>query len=422
MTTAKLLKSSNSSKPKILLAFSGGLDTSAIVLWLKETYGADVIAYCSDLGNSPNEAELRKWALELGASEFIFEDLKDTFVSKFAFPSVRAGATYQDDYLLGTSLGRPLIAERMAFFAKKLGAQALSHGCTGKGNDQLRFERTWAYLCPDAEIIAPWRIWDFKGRGDLLAYLKKHGFNLSAKEKVYSEDVNLFHRSCEGGVLENPAEAYEPSQIYKWVAPPSQTQKENYQVTIQFKNGLPTAVNGTTMSPAALLTKLNQIAGAAGFGVQDLVEERANGIKSRGVYETPGGTVLHLACKALKHLCWDRSLMNTARTLGIQYGECVYDGFWHTDLKESLEAFFEKASETLTGSVTLRLESGTARVLNRESTFSLYDAESVTFESDRIGINQAADGYCKIIGLKQSQAGRRDQKNHRVLETEGTTS
>src|ERR1700722_1283444 len=247
---------------KILLAFSGGLDTSAIIPWLKENYEAEVIAYCSDLGNSPNGESLKKWAFKLGASDFIFEDLKDTFASRFAFSAVRASATYQDDYLLGTSLGRPLIAERMAHFAKKMGATAISHGCTGKGNDQLRFERSWAYLVPELEIIAPWRIWDFKGRGDLLAYLKERGFDLPAKEKVFSEDVNLFHRSCEGGILENPSEEFDPKNIYKWVSPLNQVQNEAVTLEISFENGLPVAVNQKKMAPALLLAALNEIAGA----------------------------------------------------------------------------------------------------------------------------------------------------------------
>ena len=389
---------------KILLAFSGGLDTSAIIPWLKEKYQTQVIAYCSDLGNTPDEESLKKWAHTLGASQFIFEDLKDTFAKNFAFSAVRASATYQDDYLLGTSLGRPLIAERMAHFAKKLGATAISHGCTGKGNDQLRFERSWAYLVPDLEIIAPWRIWDFKGRGDLLAYLKEKGFDLPAKEKVFSEDVNLFHRSCEGGILEDPSREFEPQTIYKWVSPLSQIKNDAVTVEISFEQGLPVAINQKKMAPALLLGTLNEIAGAAGIGVQDIVEERSNGIKSRGIYETPGGTLLHSAVKAL--------------ILGQQYGECIYDGFWHTDLRNSLEAFFVKASETLTGSVTYKIEKGQMRFVSRNSPCSLYDTDSVTFEADKTGIHKLAEGYCKIIAIKQRQAGLRDHKTNRFVETE----
>lgn len=400
---------------KILLAFSGGLDTSAIIPWLKENYPSEVIAYYSDLGNSPDGEALKKWAFQLGASDFIFEDLKESFASHFAFPAVRAGATYQDDYLLGTALGRPLIAERMAYYAQKLGATAISHGCTGKGNDQLRFERSWAYLVPELEIIAPWRIWNFKGRGDLLAYLREKGFQLPPKEKVFSEDVNLFHRSCEGGILEDPSQEFNPKAIYKWISPLSEVKNDGVTVQLSFKNGLPIAINEKPLSPATLLSTLNEIAGISGIGVQDIVEERANGIKSRGIYETPGGTLLHTALKALKHLCWDRSLLTTARLLGQQYGDCIYDGFWHTDLRNSLEAFFVKASETLTGSVTLKLDQGQIRFVSRKSSFSLYDTEAVTFETDSGGIHHLAEGYCKIAAVKQRQSGLRDRQTHRNL-------
>lgn len=405
----------NTKKKRVLLAFSGGLDTSAIVPWLMEAHNAEVIAYCSDLGNAPDEVALKAWAKELGASQFIFEDLKEEFAKRFVFPAIQAGATYQDDYYLGTSLGRPLIAERMAYFAKNLGADAIAHGCTGKGNDQIRFERSWAYLVPGVEVIAPWRTWSFKGRGDLLAYLKSKGFDLPAKEKVYSEDVNLMHRSCEGGVLENPGTEYDPENIYKWVKAPNQLGRDSISVEIGFESGIPKSVNGTKLGAFELLSRLNDIAGHQGVGVQDLVEERANGIKSRGVYETPGGTLLHLSLKALKHLCWDRSLLGTARALGVQYGEAVYDGFWHTDLARSIEAFFGKASETLTGSVTLKLQAGTARVAKRSSPYSLYDSEAVTFEADQTGIHHLADGWCKISSIGQIQKGRRDAKAGRTV-------
>jgi argininosuccinate synthase len=231
-------------KKKILLAFSGGLDTSAIIPWLKESEPCEVIAYCSDLGNAPQPEILRDWAIQLGASDFIFEDLKEEFVSRFIFPAIRAGATYQDDYLLGTSLARPLIAERMAHHARRLSASAVSHGCTGKGNDQLRFERSWAYLIPNIQIIAPWRIWSMKGRQDLLKYLNDRGFTLSAHEKQFSEDVNLFHRSCEGGILEDPSQEYLPEEIYKWVNPHPSLGGKSELLEIEFHHGIPVGMNG----------------------------------------------------------------------------------------------------------------------------------------------------------------------------------
>jgi len=400
-------------KKKVLLAFSGGLDTSAIVPWLKETMNADVICYCSDLGNAPNAKELAAWSKKLGASDFIFEDLKDTFAKDFAFRAVRAGATYQDDYLLGTSLGRPLIAERMAFYAKKLGAYGIAHGATGKGNDQLRFEKSWAYLAPDLKVIAPWKIWEYKGRKDLLAYLKTKGFELSTTEKKHSVDTNLFHRSCEGGILEKPEKEYDPAEIYEWVAPPSNVSTEAFNVQLDFARGYPVKLNGKAAAPAALLAELNRVAGLAGVGVVDLVEERANGIKSRGVYETPGGTVLHAGCKALKHLSWDRSLMTLARTIGSRYGELVYDGEWHTDARKAADAFFDAACETITGRVSLRLQAGQVRVLARQSKYALYDESSVSFESDEHGILKHAEGYSKTVSFKHWVAGRRDKSTSR---------
>lgn len=403
-----------SDRPRIVLAYSGGLDTSAIVPWLIEQHNADVLTYCSDLGNSPDAVALEEWARRLGAKDFYFEDLKDRFARDFGFAAVRAQALYQDDYLLGTALGRPLIAERVAVYARRTGATAIAHGATGKGNDQLRFEKSWAYLCPELKVIAPWKTWQYKGRQDLVNYIRSKGFSIDAGEKTYSVDVNLFHRSCEGGILENPAKAYDPEKIYEWVAPPSKQKREPVRVEIEFAHGLPVAVNGERMSPAGLLTTLNRIGGASGIGVADLVEERANGIKSRGVYETPGGTLLHTACRALKHLCWDRPLLDLGRTLGVQYAQLVYDGLWHSDARLSIEAFFAKASETLTGTVTLILESGLVRVAERRSPFALYDEALVTFEGDEQGLHRFAEGYCRTVCFSPWRAGRRDARTNRV--------
>ncbi len=401
-----------SDRKKILLAFSGGLDTSAIIPWLKENYDADVIAYCSDLGNSPDGEYLEKWAKELGACEFIFDDLRDEFAQNYVFPAMRAGATYQDEYLLGTALARPLISERMAYYAKKFGACAIAHGATGKGNDQIRFEHSWAYLVPEIDVIAPWKLWEFKGRADLAAYLTEKGFPTNAEEKIYSVDVNLMHRSCEGGVLEKLHEQYHPNEIYEWVSPPEvvKSLKESTDVTIQFVNGLPVAINGEEHSPAQLLSMLNELAGNAGYGVLDLVEERSIGMKGRGIYETPGASLLMLAVKSLKHVCWDRSLLSTARSLANQYGDIIYDGAWHSDVRLAIESFFNTASNYLTGEVGIRLESGIARINSRVSPYALYDAESVTFEEDNEGINRAALGYCKIVRSNQMRLGQRAQK------------
>ncbi|MCM0606215.1 MAG: argininosuccinate synthase [Xanthomonadaceae bacterium] len=401
------------SKKKILLAFSGGLDTTAIVPWLKDNYDADVIAYCVDMGNSPDEAELKRWAMKIGASDFIFENVKEPFAKDFAFKCVRAQALYQDDYLLGTALARPLISERISLHARKLGAWAVSHGATGKGNDQLRFEKSWAYLIPEVQVIAPWKIWDYKGRSDLIKYVASKGIEMNATEKRFSVDVNLFHRSCEGGVLENPSLEYNPKEIYEWVKTPSELSRDVTSVKIGFEKGMPVSVNGKQMSAATLLQSLNEIAGNAGIGVVDLLEERANGLKSRGVYETPGGTLLHLACKNLKHLNWDRELQTIARNLGEQYARLVYDGLWHSDARMSIDSFFDTASETLTGEIGFKLESGSARVTSRVSPYALYDSSAASFEGDEIGLYKYADGYSKTVCFPQWRAGKRDTKNGR---------
>jgi argininosuccinate synthase len=407
----------NQSRNIILLAFSGGLDTSAILCWLKDTYpDHEVICYCSDLGNAPDYEALLVQAKQLGASDLIYEDVKELFVKNFAFPAIKAQALYQDDYLLGTALGRPLIAERMAFFAQKLNASYVCHGCTGKGNDQMRLEKSWAYLIPNIKVIAPWRVWNFKGRFELMEYLKTKNYlyNNGNHEKTYSEDVNLFHRSCEGGVLENPSLEFNEHDVYKWVKPLIQLKSEQMlkplHVKIEFENGLAVKVNDESLSPADLLTKLNQWGGLYGVGVCDLVEERGNGIKSRGVYETPGGAILHFALKGLKHLCWDKNLLNTARNLGQRLGEMFYEGDYHSDLTWALLAFFDEAAKNLTGTVTLTLEPGHMKYHTRVSPYSLYSETNVTFEADADGIHKLADGYIKINTLKNKMQGLRNQK------------
>jgi argininosuccinate synthase len=393
---------------KIILAFSGGLDTSAIVPWLREQHGAEVIAYCSDLGNSPDPEKLNAWAMRLGAKEFIFEDLREEFVTKTVFPALRAGATYQSDYLLGTALGRPVIAERVAHWAKALGADAIAHGATGKGNDQIRFERSWAYLAPELDVIAPWKTWSFRGRKELIAYLKEKGIDFDATEKTYSVDANLFHRSCEGGVLENPELDYNAEEVLELskVVPAN----DSNSVEIQFQAGLPVAINGKTCSASELLTKLNELAGLHGVGVLDLVEERTIGLKSRGIYETPGGTLLHFALKNLKQIVWDRSLLSLGAKLGAEFGELAYDGFWHSDARKAIDAFFIDASQKLSGAVGIKLAHGQMKITKRSSPFSLYSTEGVSFDSDSSGTHHAALGYCKIACIKPKVSGARDAK------------
>ncbi len=395
-------------KKTILLAYSGGLDTSAIIPWLIDTYDAEVIAYCSDLGNAPDGEWLAKRAKELGAKEFIFEDLKEALTKDYVFPAIRAGAIYQDDYLLGTALGRPLIAERIAALAKEYHAFAIAHGATGKGNDQIRFERAWAYLVPEIEIIAPWKIWDFTGRSDLVAYLNAKGFDAYDNETRYSEDVNLLHRSCEGGILEELEKPFDADEVYKWTKPQDACTNDALTISVQFIEGIPTAIDGKALSPATLLAALNAIGGEHGIGVADLVEERTNGIKSRGIYETPGGTILHKCGKVLKHLCWDRPTLKIASQISTEYADLVYDGLWHSDARKAMDAFFGEAAKVLTGTISLQLQNGHIVITGRESPFSLYGKELVSFEEDEHGLNKAAHGFCRTLSFRQSQCGKRN--------------
>jgi argininosuccinate synthase len=393
-------------KKKIVLSFSGGLDTSAIVLWLKKNYDADVIAYCCDVGNLPSEASLKERAMSLGASDFIFEDLKDTFAKDFVFPLLRSGALYQGEYLLGTAIARPLIAERVAFYAKKVGAQAISHGATGKGNDQIRFERAWAYLTPEIEVIAPWKIWEYTGRQDLINYLKDHKVDYAGEVNPrYSIDTNLFHNSSEGGILEDVSKPYDEEEIFQFIKPPSKLSKDVTNITLEFKHGVPTGVNGKAMKPADLLQHLNEVGGAHGIGLVDLVEERVTGVKSRGIYETPGGTLLQKGLMGLKQICWNRDVHATSQVLSGVYANLVYDGLWHSDARTNLEGYFDKASEKLTGTVGLKLTSGQMFITKRESPYSLYSEKIVSFEEDTYGLNKAAKDWSRVLTFAQWQSG-----------------
>lgn len=394
--------------PTILLAYSGGLDTSAIIPWLIETYGAEVIAYCSDLGNSPDEALIKERALRLGAKTFIFEDVKTEFAQDFVFPLLRAGAVYQDDYLLGTAIARPLIGERLAQVAKDHGAAAVAHGATGKGNDQIRFERALSYLAPDVEIIAPWKIWDFKGRDDLLGYLTAKGFDFPVEDKTYSEDVNLLHRSCEGGVLEAIDQPYNAGEVLDWLRPAA-TPKAAEQVAITISQGLATHIDDKPMTPLAIVECLNALGMAHGIGVVDLVEERFNGVKSRGIYETPGGTILHAALKAIKHVCWNTTTQKLSRTLADEYADLVYNGMWHSTARQGLEAYFAACAPYLNGTIKLKLHNGHVQVVSRHPVASLYDQKLVSFDEDSHGLNEAARGFCRTINFSSQAEGRQHE-------------
>jgi argininosuccinate synthase len=394
-------------KQKCLLAYSGGLDTSAIIPWLRQSLDYDVIAYCCNLGNLPPANELRERALRLGAIDFIYEDAQDEFSADFVFPLIRANATYFEDYLLGTAIARPLIADRVAKMAKDKGVSAIAHGATGKGNDHIRFEKAWAYLCPNIKIIAPWKIWDFKGREELVTFLKENNYDWQDSEKRFSIDVNSFHRSCEGGVLEKLDCSYQKNEVLGWVSPEPMAQKTQLKISIH--KGFATAINGLAMSPFEILNELNKIGSNHGIGVCDIVEERTNGIKSRGVYETPAGTILHQCLKALKQLCWTRELYLEAQKLSDSFGLLVYDGLWFGDLKKSVDAFFASASEALSGEIFLSITNNHIQILSRFSPCSLYSNSMVSFESDEASINKAAQGYMKIKVISDLQQGLRKE-------------
>ena len=393
---------------KIVLSFSGGLDTTAIVLWLKKNYkNAEIIAYCCDVGNLPSEETLRERAMSLGAKEFIFEDLKDTFAKDFVFPLLRSGALYQGEYLLGTAIARPLIAERVAYYAKKAGADAIAHGATGKGNDQIRFERAWAYLTPEIEVIAPWKTWEYKGRQDLVNYLKSEGIAYSGEVNPrYSIDANLFHNSSEGGILEDVSKPYDENEIFQFIKPSTKMSKDTTNITLEFEQGMPVGVNGKKMKAADLLQHLNEVGGNYGIGLVDLVEERVTGVKSRGIYETPGGTLLQKGLMGLKQICWNRDVHATSQTLSQVYANLVYDGLWHSDARTNLEAYFAEASKKLTGSVGLKLAPGQVLWTSRTSPNSLYSEKIVSFEEDTYGLNKAAKDWSRIVSFSQWQSGR----------------
>jgi len=399
-------------RKRVVLAYSGGLDTSAIIPWLIETHNAEVIAYCSDLGNSPEPKVIGEKAKRFGAVDFIFEDMKETFATEFIYPMVRAGATYQNEYLLGTAIARPLIAEGVARCAKSVKAQAVSHGATGKGNDQIRFERAWAYLVPTLEIIAPWKQWTLQGRHDLIAYLKTKGFEVDSKESRFSRDSNLFHNSTEGDVLEDPSQDFDAKDVYLWTTLPQNITATVTSVAIGFDQGVPVSLNGKTVKSYEILEELNKVGGRAGIGVLDLVEERTNGLKSRGIYETPGGTILHKALAALKQCNWSREMHELARYMGGKYGDFVYDGLWHSEARVAAESFFKGSSQVLTGEVVLKIVAGQMLIASRKSPFSLYQSAASSFEGDKFGINAASDGFSKTLRYKQLQAGLLVEKNH----------
>ncbi|HYU13044.1 MAG TPA: argininosuccinate synthase [Stellaceae bacterium] len=397
---------------KIVLAYSGGLDTSVILRWLQETYRCEVVTFTADLGQGEELEPARKKAELMGAKEIFIDDLREEFVRDFVFPMFRANALYEGAYLLGTSIARPLIAKRQIEIARQVGADAVAHGATGKGNDQVRFELSYYALAPDIKVVAPWREWDLTSRTRLLDYAERHQIPI-AKDKrgeaPFSVDANLLHISAEGKVLEDPSVEPEEYVFSRTVAPEKAPDRPQY-VEIDFARGDPVAVDGESLSPAALLTRLNEIGGKHGIGRLDLVENRFVGMKSRGVYETPGGTILQTAHRGIESLCLDRGAMHLKDEVMPRYAELIYNGFWFSPEREMLQALIDKSQEKVEGRVRLKLYKGLARVVGRQSPNSLYSLAHVTFEEDQVYDQRDADGFIRLNALRLRLAARRDRR------------
>ena len=395
----------------IVLAYSGGLDTSIIVPWLREKYDARVICVAADIGQGPDElAGVRAKALASGAEECYVEDLREEFVRDFIYPTLRAGAIYNRKYLLGTSMARPLIAKRQVEVARALGADALAHGCTGKGNDQVRFELTYMAFAPDLPVIAPWREWDIRSREDAIAYAAARNIPVAAtKEKIYSRDRNLWHISHEGGILEDPAQA-PPKDMFMLSTDPQDAPNEPEDVVIEFSAGTPVSVNGTALGPVDLIAELNAIGGRHGVGRIDLVEDRMVGMKSRGVYETPGGTLLYSAHSELEQLVLDRRTLSAKDLIAPRYADIVYEGRWWTTEREAYDAFVDVTQQRVTGTVGLRLYKGSAAVIGRQSEHALYDERFVTFGEDDVYQQSDAAGFIRLYGLSMRVRAIKDQE------------
>ncbi len=385
---------------KIVLAYSGGLDTSVMLRWIKERYACEVVCYCADVGQGEELDGLEAKAHETGASKLYVEDLREEFVRDFVWTAVKANAVYEGVYLLGTSLARPVIAKRQIEIARREGADAVAHGATGKGNDQVRFELTYYALEPDIKVVAPWREWEFKGRSDLIAYAKEHNIPVTATaEKPYSTDRNLMHISYEGGILEDPW-TEPPADIFQLTKAPEEASAEPEYIEISFVRGEPTAVNGEEMDAVRLLETLNRKGGAHGIGRVDLVENRFVGMKSRGVYETPGVTILHAAHRALESITLDREVLRLRDSLGVRFSESIYYGFWFAPEFELMRKLVDETQTNVTGDVRLKLYRGNAVVVGRRAPRSLYNERLATFEADTIYNQRDAEGFIKLNALR----------------------
>ncbi|MGN0812690.1 MAG: argininosuccinate synthase [Candidatus Coproplasma sp.] len=397
---------------KVVLAYSGGLDTSIIIPWLKENYdNCEVIAVSGNVGQASELEGLEEKALKTGASKLYVEDLRKEFIEDYIYPTMQACAVYENKYLLGTSFARPIIAKRIVEIAKKEGADAICHGCTGKGNDQVRFELTIKHFAPEMKIIAPWRIWDIKSRDEEIDYAEAHNIPLKInRETNYSKDMNLWHLSHEGLDLENPANEPDYDKICELGVSPWKAPDESTYLTIQFEKGVPTAIDGKKMGAIELIETLNKIGGANGVGLVDMVENRLVGMKSRGVYETPGGTILYTAHELLESICLDKATQHYKQLIAIKYGEMVYDGQWFTPLREALDAFVAKTQETVTGDVKLRIYKGNVMNAGITSPYSLYSEDIATFGEDDCYNQMDSQGFINLFGLPIKVKALLDQK------------
>ena len=385
---------------KIVLAYSGGLDTSVILKWLIETYDCQVVSFVADVGQGEDLDSVREKAMDTGAAKVVIEDLKEDFVRDYVFPAFRANAIYEGHYLLGTSLARPLIAKRQIEVAQKEGADGVSHGATGKGNDQVRFELAYQALAPELKIIAPWRVWHLTSRQSLIDYAKEHGIQVAAtQEKPYSVDRNILHVSYEGGILEDPWQS-PPQEMFTMTVSPLEAPDKPEVVEVTFEKGDPVAVNGEKLSPAELLAILNTLGARNGIGRVDLVENRFVGIKSRGVYETPGGTILRVAHMAIESITMDREVMHLRDSMVPKYSELVYYGFWFSPEMKVLQGMIDETQETVSGTVRLELYKGNCHVLGRKSDMSLYMRDFATFEEDEVYRQADAEGFIKLNALR----------------------
>jgi argininosuccinate synthase len=404
---------------KAVLAYSGGLDTSIIIPWLKENYGCEVIAMVGNIGQDDDLSGIRDKAIQTGAAKVFVEDLRNEFVSDFLWPLVKSGARYESGYLLGTAIARPLLAKRQVELALQEGADALAHGCTGKGNDQVRFELTYKALAPQLKVIAPWREWDVHTRHEALAYARERAIPVTATtEKIYSHDSNLWHKSHEGGILENPGEP-PPEDLFTLTEDPRACPDGESEIAIDFERGAPVGLNGKKIRPVQLVDDLNEIGGTNGIGRVDLIENRVVGMKSRGLYETPGGTLIATAHRELESLCLDRQTRYHKDILSLTYAQLVYDGHWFTPLREALDAFVARTQEVVTGSVTLGMYKGNLTVKSRVSPYSLYREDIASFDTGDAGgyEHRYAEGFINILGLPAAVRAKLNAKYETLART-----